>query len=44
LRKVLEEGDATVERIAYLLGRSINEILCIAELEDVKIFREGIVT
>ena len=39
---VLEEegGEATVERIAYLLGRSINEILFMAEVENIKIVRE----
>ncbi|GEM_PF-1065300 len=42
LKEVLdrEGGEATVERVAYLLGRSINDVLYIAEIENIKIVRE----
>jgi len=43
LREVLERegGEATVERITYLLGRSIDEVLYITGTENVRIVREG---
>ena len=42
LREILEKegGEATVERIAYLLGRSIYEVLHIAEVNGIKSVRE----
>ena len=42
LREVLERegGEVTVERVAYLLGKNINEVLYVAEVEDIKIVRE----
>lgn len=42
LKEVLERegGEATVEIVAYLLGRSINDISYIAEIENIKIVRE----
>ena len=42
MRSVLEEEDGrtTVERIAHLLDESINEVLHIAEMENIKIVRE----
>jgi len=42
LREVLEKegGEATVERVAYLLGITVNEVLCMTGMEDIKIVKE----
>jgi len=33
-------GEATVERVAYLLGIPVNEVMHMAEMENIKIVRE----
>jgi len=43
LREVLEKegGEATVERIVYLLGKSIDEVLHMAKIGNIEVVREG---
>jgi len=42
LREILEKegGEATIERVAYLLGITVNEVLHIVRVENIKIIRE----